>query len=53
MARQGRSNSLRNYLTNLQAPLPWTTKVRLVIRNAGVRIVRRQDCCGHPGEPGC
>jgi hypothetical protein len=25
----------------------------LLVRNLGLRGVRRQLCCGHPGEPGC
>ena len=46
-------DKIRTYLTNLSVPLPWPTKARLVLRNAFIRIYRRQDCCGHPGEPGC
>ena len=45
--------SLSAYLTNLKQPMPWPKKLRLLFRNAGVRIVKRQDCCDHPGEPGC
>ncbi|MCC7355446.1 MAG: hypothetical protein IT330_17025 [Anaerolineae bacterium] len=41
------------FLTNLDQPLPWPTKVRLLVRNLSLRVVKRQTCCGHPGEPGC
>ena len=32
---------------------PVTTKLRLAARNLWLRLVRRQTCCGHHGEPGC
>ncbi len=28
-------------------------KALLLVRNLGLRVVKRQTCCGHPGEPGC
>ncbi len=40
-------------LTNLSAPMPRHRKVWLITRNLSLRLVRRQPCCGHPGEPGC
>lgn len=45
--------SFSQFLTNLDVPMPFWTKVRLVVRNASLRIVKKQNCCGHPGEPGC
>ena len=45
--------SLKAYLTNLSQPMPFWKKVGLVFRNASIRIVKRQNCCGHDGEPGC
>jgi hypothetical protein len=45
--------SIRAYLTNLTVPMPLGQKLRLLVRNAGIRIVKRQNCCGHDGEPGC
>jgi hypothetical protein len=42
-----------DYLTNLQAPPPWPAKIRVIARNYWRRVVRRQLCCGHEGEPGC
>ncbi len=41
------------YLTNLSAPMPLERKVVTLTRNMWARLVRRQSCCGHPGEPGC
>lgn len=32
---------------------PPLTKVRLLARNLTLRLVRRDTCCGHEGEPGC
>ena len=41
------------YMRNLRQPMPLGRKVRLVVRNAGLRFVTLKECCGHPGEPGC
>jgi hypothetical protein len=32
---------------------PLATKVRMVLRNNAIKLRTRQNCCGHPGEPGC
>jgi len=45
--------SIRDFLTNLSGPMPFWEKVSLLLRNNAVKIKNRQDCCGHPGEPGC
>lgn len=45
--------SLRAYLTNLSQPMPFPTKMRLLVRNLWIRVALRQNCCGHDGEPGC
>ena len=45
--------SLRAFITNMDAPMPLHRKLRLLVRNITIRIVKRQNCCGHPGEPGC
>ncbi len=45
--------SLRSFITNMDAPMPLTRKLRLLARNVAIRVVKRQNCCGHPGEPGC
>lgn len=41
------------YVRNLAQPMPLARKVRLVLRNQGLRVVKLRACCGHPGEPGC
>lgn len=45
--------SARAFLTNLDAPYPFWTKMRLLVRNLSLRVIKLQDCCGHDGEPGC
>ncbi|MBI4286059.1 MAG: hypothetical protein HY670_09230 [Chloroflexi bacterium] len=45
--------SLKAYFTNMSAPMPLPRKLRLIFRNGWLRVWKRQDCCGHPGEPGC
>jgi len=32
---------------------PLATKLRLALRNYGLRLRRRSGCCGNAGEPGC
>ena len=38
---------------NLKVPMPLGRKIRLVVRNTAIKIKTHQQCCGHPGEPGC
>ncbi len=38
---------------NLRQPGPWAWKLKSIARNYWIRIVKRQSCCGHDGEPGC
>lgn len=45
--------SIRDFLTNFDVDLPLPRKLWLLGRNLGLRLARRQNCCGHPGEPGC
>ena len=45
--------SLKAYFTNMSAPMPLYRKLFLVLKNSAIRIFKRQNCCGHPGEPGC
>jgi hypothetical protein len=45
--------SFRDWITNMEQPMPWPHKMRLLFRNISIRIQKRSDCCGHPGEPGC
>ncbi len=41
------------FLTNLSAPMPLHRKIYLVFRNSFIKLRKRQNCCGHYGEPGC
>ena len=41
------------FLTNLRQPMPRREKLAKLTANLWRRIVLRQSCCGHPGEPGC
>ncbi len=45
--------SPRAVIANLWAPIPLGDKLRMIARNYWIRMVKRQSCCGHPGEPGC
>ena len=45
--------SLKDFLTNLDQPMPLMQKLGKLVRNLWRRVALRQDCCGHPGEPGC
>ena len=45
--------SLSDFLTNLDQPMPRREKVSKLIHNLWRRVALRQECCGHPGEPGC
>lgn len=41
------------FIRNIQQPMPLARKIRLLVRNGSLKIVRLRSCCGHPGEPGC
>jgi hypothetical protein len=45
--------SLKAVFTNMKVKMPLHRKLYLVFRNNGIKIWRRQNCCGHLGEPGC
>jgi hypothetical protein len=45
--------SPRQFWTNMNAPMPWPRKLYLLARNLSLRAVRRSNCCGNHGEPGC
>ncbi len=53
METKQRRGTLDEALTNLQAPPPLPRKVWVIARNLWRRVILRQNCCGHPGEPGC
>jgi hypothetical protein len=45
--------SISDFLTNLDQPMPLPEKLGKLTRNLWRRVVLRQACCGHDGEPGC
>jgi len=45
--------SLSDFLTNLDQSMPLHEKLSKLTRNLWLRVVLRQTCCGHDGEPGC
>ncbi len=50
----GHHGSPRAIITNWREyDAPFATKLRLALRNAWIRVAKRQSCCGHDGEPGC
>jgi hypothetical protein len=50
MAKRG---TISDFLTNLDQPMPLAEKLTKLTRNLWRRVVLRQMCCGHSGEPGC
>ncbi len=34
-------------------PLPFFSKVKMVLRNNLIKLKTRKNCCGHYGEVGC
>jgi hypothetical protein len=48
-----RRPSVRQFLTNLDQPMPVAEKAGKLVRNLWRRVVLAQTCCGHEGEPGC
>jgi len=51
-SRRKRSG-MKAMFTNMKGKMPLHRKLYLVFRNNGIKIWRRQGCCGHFGEPGC
>jgi hypothetical protein len=45
--------SPRAFVSNLAGPEPWTKKLQLLLRNNWLKLKHWENCCGHPGEPGC
>ncbi|HEY3126335.1 MAG TPA: hypothetical protein VGK07_04685 [Candidatus Limnocylindria bacterium] len=53
MHRHRRGNfvqAIRNF-SDSEIPLP--RRIVVASRNVWLRVVLRQACCGHDGEPGC
>jgi hypothetical protein len=44
---------LSDFITNMDQPMPLGRKLRMLFSNLWLRVVKRQNCCGHKGEPGC
>ena len=40
-------------LANLRQPGPLGWKLQRLAANMWIKVSHRQQCCGHPGEPGC
>jgi len=49
----GQKPSIKDFFTNMNAPVPLGKKISLLLRNNAIKIVKKQNCCGHPDEPGC
>lgn len=49
----GRHPSMKTVFTNMNVKMPLHRKLYLVFRNNWIKVRTRQNCCGHPGEPGC
>jgi hypothetical protein len=45
--------TLRSFFTNLHVDIPWPKKIKLLLKNNWIKIRSFNNCCGHPGEPGC
>jgi hypothetical protein len=43
----------KDFLANLAGPMPLGKKIVLLFRNNLYKIRHGENCCGHPGEPGC
>jgi hypothetical protein len=48
-----RKKGLGVVISNWNQPMPLTEKIYKAFRNLTIRVVKRQTCCGHDGEPGC
>lgn len=45
--------NIRAFFTNMSVNMPLHKKLYLVFRNNMIKIIKRQSCCGHHGQPGC
>ncbi len=44
----------RDWIGNWErSTLPIPQRTLVALRNLALRVVRRDTCCGHDGEPGC
>ena len=42
-----------DFISNLRVRMLWREKLRLLLKNNLLKLKQFQNCCGHPGEPGC
>lgn len=45
--------SIKDFFSNLKVPMTLSRKISLFLRNNAIKLVKRQNCCGHTDEPGC
>jgi hypothetical protein len=45
--------SPRDFIANLRCSMDWREKLRLLLKNNLLKLKKFQNCCNHPGEPGC
>ncbi len=49
-----RSPGFRDLIANVRDfDVPLATRIRLALRNTGIKLRQRTSCCGNPGELGC
>jgi hypothetical protein len=36
-----------------QSDMPFVARCQVAFKNNAIKMRTRQNCCGHPGEPGC
>jgi hypothetical protein len=48
-----RKPDIRAFFSNMLGPEPLGRKIRLMLRNNFLKVKSMNNCCGHPGEPGC
>ncbi len=48
-----RNPDLKAFFTNLKVPMPLSRKIYLLVRNNALKLIKRKNCCGHYGMPGC
>ena len=53
MCAKKKKPNVKAVVSNLSKPMPLAKKLSLLIKNNTVKLVNLQNCCGHPGEPGC
>ena len=53
MCSEKKRPSVKDTIDNLGKPMPLAKKLAFLVKNSTVKLMRLQNCCGHPGEPGC